>query len=293
MTIVYKEFYRCHPFVLFIYFLFIISVTVLFNHPVITALSLVSSLVCGVCLSGKKTLKYFLLFVLPLCLVCGALNPVFNHQGMTIITYFSDGNPLTLESVVYGAVSAMLLAAVLLWFMSFNRVMDSDKIIYLFGRAVPSLATVITMVMRLVPMYSCHFRQVYLLKVPGKQKHGFCQKLWAGLSAVSATATWALENAVFTADSMTARGYGTGKRSFYSDFHFTKRDGVFLTVTLLFASAFFIAAAMGGGFAMYFPYIRFGENPWLNTAAYVSFGAGALFPVYFNIWEALKWRFLK
>ena len=30
------------------------------------------------------------------------VNPVFNHEGMTILTYFPWDNPLTLESIVYG-----------------------------------------------------------------------------------------------------------------------------------------------------------------------------------------------
>lgn len=289
----YKEFCSCHPFVLFLYFAFVISVTVFFNHPVITAISLLSSFVCSLCLCGKRILKYFFMFVLPLCLLCGVLNPVFNHQGMTILAYFSDGNPLTLESVVYGAVAAMLLAGVLLWFISFNGVMDSDKVIYLFGRVVPSAATVITMVMRLVPMYAEHFKQVYSLKILEKHKRGIHLRLEAALSSVSATATWALENAVYTADSMTSRGYGTGRRSFYSDFVFSKRDWAALAVTVLFAAVFFCSAAAGGGYAMYFPYIRFGREPLLNWAAYVSFGAGSLTPVYFEVWEAVKWRFLK
>lgn len=294
----YKEFYKCHSFVLFLYFLFVISVTVFFNHPIITGISLFSSIICGVCLLGKRIFKSFFLFVLPLCLICGVLNPVFNHQGMTILMYFSDGNPLTLESVVYGGVSAMLLAGTLLWFVSFSAVMDSDKIIYLFGRAVPSLATIITMVMRLIPMYSNHFKQAYMLNLlytghTEKKRFRFVSVVSAALASVSATATWALENAVFTADSMTSRGYGSGKRSFYSDFRFTKRDVFFLLFLGLLAVGFFSSSLMGGGYAMYFPYIRFGDSLALNLAAYISFGAGALFPVYFTVLEALKWHFLK
>lgn len=289
----YKEFYRCHPFVVFLYFAFVVFVTVFYNHPVITAISLLSSLLCGLCLCGKRTLKYFLLFVLPFCVLCGGLNPVFNHQGMTILGYFSDGNPVTLESVVYGAVASMLLAGTLLWFISFNAVVDADKIIYLFGRVVPSAATVITMVMRLVPMYAEHFKQVYSLKILGRDKKTVHIRLSAALSSVSATATWALENAVFTADSMTSRGYGTGKRSFYSDFVFTKRDGISLAAAVSFMAVFFCSAAAGGGYAQYFPYIRFGKELWLNLTAYISFGAVSLLPLYFEVWEALKWRFLK
>lgn len=289
----YNEFAKCHPFVNFLYFLFVLSVTVFFNHPVITVISLVSSLSYCVFIKGRHIFKYIFMFILPLCILCGALNPVFNHQGMTILLYFKDGNPLTLESIVYGAVAAALLASVMMWFVCFNDVMDSDKIIYLFGRVVPSIATVITMVMRLVPMYASHVKEVYKVRASTVEKLNMTRKLKVGLDSVSSTTTWALENAVYTADSMTSRGYGSSKRSFYSDFMFIKRDAGILIFLLVAGAVFFSCALMGGGYAMYFPYIKFGENVVLNWAAYLSFGVAAFMPVCFNLWEDLKWRLLK
>lgn len=289
----YNEFAKCHPFVNFLYFLFVISVTVFFNHPVIIGISLACALLYGFCIRGTALLKYIFLFIVPMCLICGALNPLFNHQGMTILLYFKDGNPLTLESIVYGAASALLLAGVMLWFVCFNSVMDSDKIIYLFGRTVPSAATVITMVMRLVPMYGAHIKEVYKVRASAQEKLGVYKKLMTGLASLSSATTWALENAVYTADSMTSRGYGGGKRSFYSNFMFTKRDAgllIFLTVS---GAVFFLSALGGGGYAVYFPYIKLGENFLLNLTAYVSFGLASLMPVCFNLREDLKWRFLK
>lgn len=41
----------------------------------------------------------------------------------------------------------------MLWFASFHLVMTSDKFTYLFGRAIPALSLVLTMVLRLVPSY--------------------------------------------------------------------------------------------------------------------------------------------
>lgn len=289
----YDEFAKCHPFVNFLYFLLVICVTVFFDHPVIIGISLAGALIYSAVTAGRRILKYFLLIVLPMCLLCGALNPLFNHQGMTILWYFENGNPLTLESIVYGAVAAALLAAVMLWFVSFNGVMNADKIIFLFGKAVPSAATVITMVMRLVPMYGSHFKEVYRVRAADCKAVNFYGKLKIGLASVSSTATWALENAVYTADSMTSRGYGASKRSFYSDFMFTKRDCVLTAFLLAAAAVFFASYLSGGGYAMYFPYIRLGENTALNAAAYASFGVLAFMPFCFDIWEELKWRFLK
>ncbi len=57
------------------------------------------------------------------------VNPAFNHEGATILTYLPSGNPLTLESMLYGAAAAVMLASVVLWFSSFNEVITSDKFV--------------------------------------------------------------------------------------------------------------------------------------------------------------------
>ena len=82
----------------------------------------------------KKAVRLSLVFLLPMILLIVLVNPVFNHEGMTILTYFPWDNPLTLESIVYGIASAFLLSSTVLWFSSFNAVITSDKVVFLFGR---------------------------------------------------------------------------------------------------------------------------------------------------------------
>ena len=71
--------------------------------------------------------------MLPLLLLTALINPAFNHEGQTILTYLSNGNPITLESIVYGVAAAAMLVAVICWFSCYNSVMTSDKFVYLFG----------------------------------------------------------------------------------------------------------------------------------------------------------------
>lgn len=39
---------------------------------------------------------------LALFAVTAAVNPAFSHEGRTILRYLPSGNPLTLESILYG-----------------------------------------------------------------------------------------------------------------------------------------------------------------------------------------------
>lgn len=72
-----------------------------FMHPACLVISLACSFLYSVTLNGKRAAKFNLLYMLPMMLVCALLNPAFNHEGATILTYLPSGNPLTLESVVY------------------------------------------------------------------------------------------------------------------------------------------------------------------------------------------------
>ncbi|MBQ4316925.1 MAG: energy-coupling factor transporter transmembrane protein EcfT, partial [Clostridia bacterium] len=81
-------------------------------------------------------------------------------EGATIVLYFANGNPLTLESILYGLSAGVLLVTLLLWFASFNRIMTSDKFIYLFGRIIPALSLVLSMSLRFVPKFKSQMEAV-------------------------------------------------------------------------------------------------------------------------------------
>jgi energy-coupling factor transport system permease protein len=122
-----------------------------FLHPILLGIGIISAFTYSVILKGKKAVKFNLLYMLPMLLLMAALNPAFNHQGVTILFYLKNGNPITLESILYGAAAACMFIAVILWFSCYNSVMTSDKFIYLFGRIIPSLSLILSMVLRFVP----------------------------------------------------------------------------------------------------------------------------------------------
>lgn len=60
-------------------------------------------------LKGRKTVKVFLIGMLPVCLLTMVMNPLFSHAGATMLFYMRNGNPVTLESIVYGLASGLML----------------------------------------------------------------------------------------------------------------------------------------------------------------------------------------
>jgi energy-coupling factor transport system permease protein len=95
----------------------------IFLHPVCLFISLASALSYSIYLSKSRAVRFSLRYMLPLLLITAILNPVFNHEGVTIIAYLRSGNPLTLESIIYGVAASLMLITVITWFSCYNAVM--------------------------------------------------------------------------------------------------------------------------------------------------------------------------
>ena len=142
-----------HPVVNFIYFLFVIIFGMFFMHPVCLIISLLGSLSYAIYLNPQRMLRFSCHYLLPILLVTALVNPAFNHEGATVLFYLENGNPITLESILYGIAAAIMLVTVFAWFSCYNHVMTSDKFIYLFGRMIPALSLILSMVLRFVPRF--------------------------------------------------------------------------------------------------------------------------------------------
>ncbi len=120
-------------------------------HPVYLLISLIGALTYDIYLKGRKAVRFAVMGLLPMAALAALVNPAFNHEGATILTYLPSGNPLTMESMFYGVAAAVMLASVVLWFSSYNEIMSSDKFVYLFGRMIPALSLVLSMALRFYP----------------------------------------------------------------------------------------------------------------------------------------------
>ena len=288
-----RELKRFHPLVSFVYFAAVITLSVLFLHPVCRALSFVAAAVNYALLSGGRALAKRFLWLVPLILLTALLNPAFNHAGVTILTYLPSGNPLTEESIVYGVAAGMMIAGVILWFSSFHVVMTTDKFLYLFGRILPALSLLLSMTLRFVPRFTAQYRAVREAQ-EGMGKSLFHGSLIARLrcaaSILSAMLTWTLEGSIHTADSMRARGYGLPGRTAFSVFTVEKRDVRLLAV--LFSLLLFLTAGMlTGQFAYsFFPYRTAIRTTVFSLSLYTAYGMLCFLPVCMELREVIRWR---
>ena len=264
-------FSRCHPSINFFYFVLVLGFTMFVQHPAFLVISFVSATAYGIWLCGAaKILKINFLFTLPMLVIVALLNPLFNHYGVTPLLYLeSSGNTVTLEAMVYGVVLGCVLFIVMLWFACYNRVMTSDKFIYLFGRIIPAISLLLSMALRFVPHFAAQLKVIRNgQKCVGMDvKDGnLREKARHGLNILSILVTWALENAIETADSMRSRGYGLKGRTAFSIYRFTGRDRFLLGWLGALAAVCLYGCGRGAAFAEY--------NPRIMLAGFVIRGYG-------------------
>ena len=290
------EFKSYHPIVNFTYFLCVILFSMFLMHPACLVISLVCSFLYSVTLNGRRSARFNLLYMLPMMLLCALLNPAFNHAGATILTYLPSGNPLTLESIAYGLAAAAMLVTVICWFSCYNAVMTSDKFIYLFGKIIPALSLILSMALRFVPKFKaqvkvisnaqrCIGRDISNGSVIKRAKHG--------LTILSILVTWALENAIETADSMKSRGYGLPGRTAFSVFTFDKRDAKALFCIAGLAAYVLCGSLLGHMAFSYFPSMQGAGASAYGASVFLAYFALCMTPVIIELWEDRKWKAIR
>ena len=206
-----------HPAVNFLYYAMVLLFSMCLMHPAYLLISLTGALAYDISLRGRRAVRFAAAGLLPMALFAAAVNPAFNHEGATILTYLPGGNPLTLESILYGAAAAAMLAAVVLWFSSYQMVMTSDKFVYLFGRIIPALSLVLSMALRFIPRFRAQLHTVGEAQAclgRDTQNGNLLRRMKNALRVFSITVTWSLENAIETADRIRATLREKGYRLF-------------------------------------------------------------------------------
>lgn len=285
-----------HPIVNFTYFSVVILFSMFFMHPIFQGIALVSAILYSFMIKGRGAIKFNILYMLPMLIFMAILNPIFNHEGVTILFYLKSGNPITLESIAYGISAAFMFITIIIWFSCYNSVMTSDKFIYLFGRIIPALSLIFSMVLRFVPRYIEQIKTISdAQKCIGKDisQGNIIKRAKNGITILSIMITWALENAIETADSMKSRGYGLAGRTSFSIFRFDKRDKLVFISMLALIVVVLVGMASGYNKMVFFPSINFIKVTKISILIYISYFLLCMTPVIINTQEAVKWIYLK
>ena len=261
-------------------------------HPVLLGISFFGAVFCTGMLTGLRKLLQSLALSIPIMVIIAVINPMLVHRGVTVL-FFLNGNPVTLEAVLYGAAAAVMIIAVYYWFKCYSLVMTSDKIIFLFGRIAPRLSLVLSMTLAFIPKLLKQYKKINTVqKSMGiYTSKSLTDRIASRFRIISALVGWALENSIETADSMNARGYGLKGRTSYSIYSWTRQD---LSV-LFFLFVAFAAAITGMALSptvAYYPDFTAVDLSPMAVVSFAAVGVISVFAAAVEIRENIKWALL-
>lgn len=282
-----------HPLTLVLCFLF----------PALTVMSCTSPLVACIALCGGAAVFFYrtgwrvfaadLRFTLPFFVLVALVNPLFSHNGATVL-FRLGGNAVTLESAAYGFTLSAMLTGALYWFRAMSRTVTLDQVLYLIASPAPHIALVVSAAIRFLPMMRRNLhtlsRTQMLLGTRGK---GWFLRMRAAVEQFSVLITISFEDAVQAAASMKARGYGMQKRGRYEQRGFTLRDLPYLLTCVLPGLAAFVLGLFGCGAATFYPVMVLPKPDAGSVALYILYGCACFAPFLFCGWEGIRWKRLR
>lgn len=303
-----------HPLVNVLFFISIIAFGMLLRHPVYLVISFISSTAYYLKLSGKDGRKTVFLFLLPMLLFVVIINSFFNHYGVTTLFILPSGNNFTFEALVMGIVSGITVVSVIQWFFCCNEVVTEDKFMHIFGRILPKGALIVSMILRFVPLYRRRYKEIsQARKSMGLNgTDSFICKMKNTFKNIGILVSWSFENAIETADSMKARGYGLKGRTYYSRFQWHTGDTLALILLVLFDALIIFGLVSNSAYCIYNPYVIINQpseigttciinelnltiNPFsfLSIISLIAFTLLCFLPLTIDLKEDIKWHRLQ
>jgi energy-coupling factor transport system permease protein len=184
-----------------------------------------------------------------------ALNFVSAHLGRTVLFALPDnipalGGPFTLEALAFGAVNGVTVAAAILAAAAFSLLLSPHDVMEALPKALSRTGTAIAASMNLVPSVSNSFTQVSeAQRMRGWQPKG--PRSWA--EVVVPVVLTSVEGSIQLAESMEARGFGSGPRTSMDTKKLTQNDWLLIAMSAI-AVATFTFTHLAGWAADWYPY---------------------------------------
>lgn len=289
------RFKRFHPLVSFLYYAGAITLYLLMLHPIFLTTGFAVILIINVLHDSLKGLRRWLVLLLTSVFFMVILNPLFNERGRHVL-FVLYNHRFTLEAFVYGGMTAASIIGVIALFVSYNVVMTPNKLLYLFSKFLPQLAVLLMLTLRFIPLMRRRLKEISLIQrskglstTHGKWK----TKVKTAMLYVQTLVTYSLEEAIQTADSMKARGYGSGTRTSYEYFKICNADIIAILYLVLIAAPIVMGRMIGYGFLTVYPVMESWHLATRDAQIFVCYLLFISFPILVEAGGMFRWRILK
>ena len=281
-----NTFKNLHPITLICYFLSILTTSMFSFNPVFVISGLFGAILYLLMINNKASIKTFVGYLF-LFIIIAITNPLFSHNGATPLFFINDSR-ITLEALLYGVFLSTMIIEVMLWFRCFNLTFDNEKLMYFFGKTFPKLGLIISMALHYIPNLISEYKSILSVQKTFGGKKG----IGVYIKSFSAVITQSLENSIEKSNSMSARGYGKVKRTYYSNFKFTKYDLLYLVITVVLFIMSATSIILNTAYFNFYPTIEMNSITLTSALSYIAFLLLSLLPFAFQVKEEIKWKYL-
>jgi energy-coupling factor transport system permease protein len=247
----------------------LMTCAVLFMSPVVLGALLVTVVaVAGVARAGDE-LRRILPYVAPLAVTAVVLNPLFAHQGLTVLARLGNVPPfgeldVTLESVAFGAVAGLKLLVFTLAFALMTATVDPDELLRLARRVSFRSALAASLATRMWPVLERDGRRLAEAQrcrpdAGGNENRRV--RLARGVTVVRAVATGALDRAMDVAATLELRGYAGAHRPPRLSVPWSRHDVAFAASALALLAIVVAARILDIGRFDTYPTLRLALGP--------------------------------
>ncbi len=225
------------------------------TNPAYKSVVLVAALAALATGAGLRRMRGLLLAVLLVGVFAALLNFVSAHLGSTVLFALPDripaiGGPYTLEAMAFGASGGITIAAAILSAAPFSLLLASHEVMDALPAPLSRTGVAIAASLNLVPAVASSFVQVTeAQRLRGWRPRG--PRSW--MEVVVPVVLTSVEGSIQLAESMEARGFGSGPRTAVKSAALHRSDWVLVAASGLALVAFAVSHAAGWA-ADWFPY---------------------------------------
>lgn len=290
--------HQLHPITNLFFTGVVFLLALIFSHPLFL---LVLLLATGTVIIGAghreewfSYLKFSLIMILMLIIV----NVAFVHYGDTVL-YAGPQLPvigafnITLEALAYAGGMGLRLLVIISVFCLYTYAIHPDKVLKLFSRWGNKTVLVITLATRLFPLMVQDYIRITEVQRCRGVKFGsgnWYEKIKKTLPVFSVLLVSCMERSLQLAESMHARGYGSGRPSSYQIELWRPRDYIVLVVLGLGLACSLWSLLQGWSSYSYYPRLAAFQPEEMVLAALLMLTIS--FPAVLN-WGWLRCRLLR
>lgn len=231
--------YKLHPFTIIAFIMVVFILALLFSAPIFL-LGLLLAVVSVIKAAGTwNEWKQYMKFSLSVILLIMLINALFAHNGSTVL-YHSPSLPMvgvlsiSLESLAYGLGMSVRLLVIIGVFCLYTYVVNPDKALQLWGGLDSKAVLAITLSTRLFPLMIKDWQRISeVQRCRGARLYSgkLGERVKSLLPLVSILLMSSLERSLQISESMYARAYGSGPRSYYHQELWHPRDYIILFIS--------------------------------------------------------------